>query len=47
MIILDIIGIGNLILEIHLKEISYGSYVILILCNIIVFGINILKRKGK
>ena len=47
MVILDIVGIANLAFEIYLKEILYISYIILVLCNIIVFGINILKIKAK
>lgn len=38
MIILDFVGIFNLVLQIYLKDISYFPLIILIVCNIIVFG---------
>lgn len=37
MIILDVIAVLNLILQIYLKDISYSSYVVLIICNVVVF----------
>lgn len=37
MIIFDVIALLNLVLQIYLKDISYSSYVVLILSNIVVF----------
>lgn len=37
MIILDVIALLNLGLQFYLKEISYPSYLVLILSNIVVF----------
>lgn len=37
-IILDILSLFNLGLQIYLKDISYSSYIVLLICNIIVFG---------
>lgn len=45
MLILDLVGIINLILEIYLKDISYSSYIVLIICNIIVFGLNLTNKR--
>lgn len=41
MIILDVLALILLIVQILIKDISYWSYVILILCNILVFTIKI------
>lgn len=38
MIILDILALFNLGLQIYLKDITYSSYVVLVICNIVVFG---------
>lgn len=38
MVILDVVAILNLILQIYLKDVSYPSYLVLILSNIIVFA---------
>lgn len=37
MIILDVTALLNLVLQVYLKDISYSSYLVLILSNIIVF----------
>lgn len=37
MLIIDVIAVLNLGLQIYLKDISYPSYLVLILSNIIVF----------
>ncbi len=37
MIIFDVIALLNLVLQIYLKDVSYSSYVVLILSNIVVF----------
>lgn len=37
MIILDVIAVLNLGLQVYLKDVSYPSYLVLILSNIVVF----------
>lgn len=37
MMILDVIAVLNLGLQVYLKEVSYPSYLVLILSNIVVF----------
>lgn len=41
MIILDVLALTLLIVQIVIKDISYWSYVILVLCNIITFSVRI------
>lgn len=41
MIILDVLALILLIIQILIKDISYWSYVILILCNIITFMVKV------
>lgn len=47
MIILDVLALTLLIVQIVIKDISYWSYVILVLCNIITFSVRVEpKRKA-
>lgn len=41
MIILDVLALTLLIVQIVIKDISYWSYVILVLCNIITFSVRV------
>lgn len=41
MIVLDIFAIANLIFQIIIKDVSYMSFITIILCNIIVFATKI------
>ena len=41
MIILDVLALTLLIIQIVIKDISYWSYVILVLCNIITFSVRV------
>lgn len=45
MIILDILALILLVLQILIKDITYWSYVILILCNIITFMVKVEPNK--
>ncbi len=44
-IILDCFSIFNLILQIYLNDISYFSYILLFICNLVVFITYKLNRK--
>lgn len=41
MIILNVLALTLLIVQIVIKDISYWSYVILVLCNIITFSVRV------
>ena len=41
MIILDVLALTLLIVQIVIKDVSYWSYVILVLCNIITFSVRV------
>ena len=41
MIILDVLALTLLIVQIVIKDISYWSYIILVLCNIITFSVRV------
>lgn len=45
MIILDVLALILLVLQILIKDITYWSYVILILCNIITFMVKVEPNK--
>lgn len=45
MIILDVLALTLLIVQIVIKDISYWSYVILVLCNIITFSVRVEPKK--
>lgn len=37
MIVLDFVALLNLLIQIYLNDVSYSSYIVLLLCNLIVF----------
>lgn len=36
-IVLDFVALLNLLIQIYLNDVSYSSYIVLLLCNLIVF----------
>ena len=37
MLVLDFIALINLVIQIYLKDISYSSYIVLLICNLVVY----------
>lgn len=47
MIILDVLTLILLVLQIIIKDVTYWSYLVLIVCNIITFSVRIEPKKKK
>lgn len=37
MVVLDFVALINLLIQIYLNDVSYSSYIVLLICNLVVF----------